>query len=330
MRRWVLILFAIAAGTGGILLWGYVDFTSPGPLETQTDLIVAKGLGVEGVAARLAESGVIAHPRVFVVAVGLLGNPRALRAGEYRFPAHVSPRGAMNILMFAKPVLRRLLVPEGLTTHQILDEIAHTDGLEGSPSEATQHWLVEGSLLPDTYDFSYGESREDVLMRMHNAMAETLDRQWKNRAPGLPLRTPEEALILASIIEKETAKPEERPHIAAVFLNRLRRHMRLQSDPTVIYALTKGEYPLGRPLSHADLAMPSRYNTYMNDGLPPGPIDNPGKASIIAALHPALSNDLYFVADGTGGHVFTHTLVDHNRNAAKWRKLQDRRNGEAE
>jgi UPF0755 protein len=302
----------------GVLLWGYVEFTMPGPLAEASALVVAKGLSVEGIGRRLAEGGVIRDPRIFAIGAHLLRDHHALRAGEYEFPAHASAEQAMEVLIYAKPVVRRLTLAEGLTTAEALAEIERNEALEG-PVEPIP---PEGSLLPETYNFSWGDSREGLVHRAAKAMSETLEGLWQARAPDPALETPEQALVLASIVEKETAKPEERPRVAAVFLNRLSHHMRLQSDPTVVYALTHGKGALGRALAHADLEQPSRYNTYLVDGLPPTPIDNPGKASIMAVLHPAASEELYFVADGLGGHLFARTLAEHNRNVAKLRQLQ--------
>jgi UPF0755 protein len=318
LARLLAAIMALAVIAGGVLLWGYASFTGPGPLQSATTLVIAKGLGVDGVAARLADGGVLANPQLFALTVRLIGNGRALRAGEYLFPARASPRDVMTVLTVGKPVVRRLTVPEGLTTAQVVEQIDRTEGLEGAVATEAQ----EGGLLPETYDFSYGDGREEMLARMRKAMADTLAALWRGRAPELALTSPRQVVTLASIVEKETARPEERPHIAAVFLNRLAHRMRLQSDPTVAYALTQGKGALGRPLARADIETASPYNTYLHEGLPPGPIANPGKASIMAVLHPADSTDLYFVADGVGGHSFAKTLDEHNKNVAHLRQIE--------
>jgi UPF0755 protein len=223
----------------------------------------------------------------------------------------------LSLLREGRTVVRHLTIPEGLTTVEILALLDDAPGLSGDRSPP-----AEGTLLPETYNYSWGDSRAGMMARMQKAMAETLAKLWASRAAGLPLATPEAAVTLASLVEKETALAAERPRVAGVFVNRLRLGMRLQSDPTVVYALTAGKGPLGRELTRADLEVPSPYNTYRIDGLPPGPIANPGRAAIAAALQPLASRELYFVADGSGGHAFASTLEEHNRNVTRWRKLQ--------
>lgn len=303
---------------GGGFLWLRHAYRAPGPARGATVLVVPRGSGLAAIATQLFEAHVIASREVFVVGTTLAGAAHQLEAGEYRFPAHVSAYQAMRLMREGKTVVHRLTVPEGLTTPEVMALVGKAPALSGPLPPVP----AEGALLPQTYDYTLGETRAAMIARMKRAMAAEVAKLWAARAPGLPLANPEQAVILASIIEKETALAAERPVIAGVFYNRLRLGMRLQSDPTVIFAVTGGQGPLGRPLSDADLATPSPYNTYRVNGLPPGPIDNPGQASLIAALHPASTEDLYFVADGRGGHVFAKTLAGQDRNVARWRKLQ--------
>jgi len=314
----VFILFICLAAVG-IGAWGYASFTRPGPSQQPTIAYIAPGMGLNGIADTLAAHGVIDDPLIFRIGVRVTGLATKLRAGEFEFPAMVSPIDAAHVLERGETVLRRVTLAEGLTTSEIISELMIVEGLEGIVSTS----IPEGVLLPETYYFEYGDTRVDLIERMRAAMDEALDQLWANRAADLPLETPEEALILASIVEKETGVADERARVAGVFVNRLRRGMRLQSDPTVVYGITEGSGPLGRRLTRADLKEETPYNTYVIKGLPPGPIANPGQAALEAVLNPLETDELYFVADGTGGHVFSRTLEEHNRNVAKWRKIRD-------
>ena len=319
--KFLLLILAVAVAFGGIFVWGYAQYVRPGPLERPVTAIVPPGTSVDGIARVLADAGILADPKIFRFGVRLSGDHAGLRAGEYGFPAGVSQREVAAILRSGKTVVRRLTVAEGLSVAQVAGLVQSTDGLMGDLGPLP----AEGELLPETYHFSHGERRSAMIGRMRDAMDRTLAKLWAERAPDLPLRTQRDALILASIVEKETGVPEERAKIARVFLNRLAQGMRLQSDPTVVYGLTQGSGPLDRALSGADLKTPSPFNTYLNAGLPPAPICNPGLAAIEATLHPAETDALYFVADGSGGHAFARTLAEHNRNVARWRQLRNGR-----
>ncbi|MGE4527726.1 MAG: endolytic transglycosylase MltG [Rhodospirillaceae bacterium] len=312
-----LIALAALAGTAAYVK-GREAFFAPGPSASATTVVVPKGAGVERIAHMLAEAGTIDDPRLFRIGVRLSGRQAALRAGEYAFPPGVSMQGILDMLAAGAVVQRRLTIPEGLTVKQALALIAAAPGLEGAVPET----LPEGSLLPETHAYTLGESRAALLKRMAAAMDRALASAWEGRAPDLPLRSPEEALILASIVERETGVPGERPQVAAVFLNRLKLGMRLQSDPTVIYGLSAGAGTLERGLTRGDLDSETPFNTYVIDRLPPTPICLPGAAALAAVTHPADTTDLYFVADGSGGHVFSKTLAEHTRNVAKWRAIQ--------
>jgi UPF0755 protein len=287
-------------------------YDGPGPLTEARDVVVPHG-GLAQVAAALRQSGVIWHIWSFEAAALLTGNG-TVHAAELHFPAFANLRTVLAILRTGQPAEHRLVIPEGLTARQIADLLTGTEALTGDMPA-----LAEGAMLPSTYQFLRGATRASIVQRASAEMARDLAQIWTARAPALPLANPQEALILASIVERETARPEERPRVAAVFLNRLRLGMRLQSDPTVIYAASNGAGTLDRKLTRADLEQDSPYNTYLSHGLPPGPICSPGLAALQAVTHPAESSELYFVADGSGGHAFARTLDAHNQNVARWR-----------
>ncbi|MDZ4737137.1 MAG: endolytic transglycosylase MltG [Rhodospirillaceae bacterium] len=326
MRRFLLIALALcilvaAAAAGGGAWWFDRAFHKPGPTTEEVTLVVPRGASVAAIGDQLAEAGLLEHDWVFEWGVRIYGRERPLKAGEYIFTAGISPAGLMSMLSDGRQVQHRLTIPEGLTNRQVLDLVAAADMLSGDAPDASR-FQEEGAFLPETYFYSYGDDRAALVERMNDAMRRTLAELWEARADDLPFNTPKAALTLASIVEKETSLESERARIAGVFVNRLERGMMLQSDPTVIYAVTQGEAPLGRLLTYDDLAIDDPYNTYRYAGLPPGPIANPGRDAIEAVLNPEATEDLYFVADGTGGHAFAKTLSEHNRNVAHWRKIR--------
>ena len=320
----LLIVLALV-GVGATFVWGYAQYVRPGPIQSNVVVVVPQGTGLVGIAEELERKGVITDALVFVYGARIERKDKALRAGEFLFRAHISPRDVVDLLVNGETVVRRLTIPEGLTTAQILARLETVEGLEGK----IERWPGEGMLLPETYHFSYDASREAMVERMAKAMQKTLHELWVHRRPDIPIKSMREALILASIVEKETALAEERGRVAAVFVNRLRKGMKLQSDPTVAYGLAVGTKPLGRALTRADLKSDTPFNTYVIKGLPPGPICNPGRAALEAVLNPGETKEYYFVADGSGGHVFARTLKEHNTNVAKWRKIERQRRANA-
>jgi UPF0755 protein len=307
------LALVIGLGAGAAVHVALKGYEAPGPFAASRAVVIPRGSPAQ-VAETLQAAGVIEHTLPFRVAALATAGEGPLHAGELVFPEAASLREVLNVLRTAKPVQHRLTIPEGLTAAQIAALVDKADALTGSAPVPD-----EGAVLPETYAYEYGATRASLIERGEAAMTRTLARIWASRAPDLPLSSPRELLILASIVERETARPEERAHVASVFLNRLRRGMRLQSDPTVVYAVTGGLGALERGLTRADLDASNPYNTYRTGGLPPGPIGSPGLASLQAVAQPEHSDDLYFVANGSGGHVFAQTLDDHNRNVARWR-----------
>lgn len=298
-----------------------VEFDRPGPLQVSTIFAVPKGASTTSIANRLTEEGIITDRRIFMAAIFYfmrLKGEGTLKAGEYQFDKQATMREVLNTLVDGKSVQYRITFPEGWTSQQIVERISANAELDGAVTEIPP----EGSLLPDTYSFGTKDSKEDILQRMQAAQRKFLAQVWEERDPDIMVKTPEEAVILASIVEKETGIAEERPRIAAVFNNRLRKGMRLQSDPTIIYGIFGGSGMRDHPITKDELKQENPYNTYQIDGLPPTPIGNPGRAAIEAVLKPAKTDEVYFVADGTGGHIFSTTLAEHNRNVAKWRKIE--------
>ncbi|MBN9088827.1 MAG: endolytic transglycosylase MltG [Reyranella sp.] len=325
--RWVLVWIALLVTVmGGGLLLGHQMLVASGPLEKTRTVLIPRGAGPATMARILTGEGVISHPQLFRVALMVDPNPKPIKAGEYEVPPHISMSALVDLLQSGKVVQRRLTIPEGATTAEIVELVRKTDALSG---EITLD-LKEGDLLPETYFYSRDDTRDGVLSRMKEAMEKTLDEAWRKRTAGLPYASKRDALIMASIIEKETAIAAERPRVAAVYVNRLRLKMKLESDPTTIYGVTGGRGMQGKELTRADLQSSSPYNTYVVAGIPPGPICNPGRAAILAALSPtSRDRSLYFVADGQGGHAFAANVYEHNRNVARWKEIQKQKQEQA-
>ena len=297
---------------------GKQRFDAPGPLADDRVVNIPRGAGMRDIADVLVRDGVIDQPWVFVGGVLVLKAREDLKAGEYQFKAHASLRDVVATIVEGRVVAHQLTIPEGLTSEQIVARLLDDDVLTGNIKEIPR----EGSLLPDTYNFTRGMTREQMIQRMQQAQQRMLKEIWDRHSPDLPIKTPEQLVVLASLVEKETGKPEERTRVAAVFVNRLKQKMRLQSDPTIIYGLVGGKGTLGRPIMRSEIDQPTPYNTYQIDGLPPGPIANPGRASLEAAANPARTRELYFVADGTGGHAFAETYEQHQKNVARLRAME--------
>lgn len=305
-------VIAIAAAVLLVLGWPLIGWWGSGPLQKDTAFVVPDGAGLVVVAARLEKEGAISSASAFSWRARLFGGGSSIRAGEFMLPKGASPSQILSIIQ-GDAVLRRFItVPEGMPSVMVAERLMRQPNLTGEIAPPP-----EGSVLPESYDFERGESRQAVVARMQAAMRRTLAELWAKRGPDTVAKTPEEAVILASIVEKETGKPSERKLVAGLYSNRLRQGIMLQADPTIIYPITKGK-PLGRRIRQSEIQAINDYNTYSMLGLPRGPITNPGKASIEAVLHPARTNALYMVADGTGGHAFAETLEQHNANVDKW------------
>ncbi|HVE01891.1 MAG TPA: endolytic transglycosylase MltG [Sphingomicrobium sp.] len=292
-------------------LWFF--WWAPGPRPGPHLIVVKEGSTVATVARDLAKQGAIpGTARTYRVMARIFGSQDPIQAGEFEIPRGMSGASVLELLQHGKPVLRLITVTEGMPSIIVEEKLAANPYLTG-PSPP----IAEGSLLPDSYSFERGQARTTVVRQMQTAMTRTIDQLWAGRSTECPIGSKDQAIVLASIVEKETGKASERPMIAGVYCNRLRIGMKLDADPTVIYPVTRGK-PLGRRILKSELHADNGYNTYRKAGLPVGPIANPGKASIAAVLHPAQTKALYFVADGTGGHVFADTLAEHNANVAKW------------
>jgi UPF0755 protein len=320
------VLFVAVLAAGAVLVYGQMTFTAQGPLAEDKAVMIPRGQGVRTIAETLHREGVISSPWVFLGGVVAYKAQGKLQAGEFVFPARSSMADVMKRLEEGRAVLHALTVPEGLTTKQILQLVSDHEILIGDVS----YTPVEGELMPETYKFSRGTTRDQIIRQMIAAKEEAVTAAWAKRRADLPLKNPRELLILASIVEKETGKAEERPKVAGVFINRLNKGMRLQSDPTIIYGLYGGDSWLRpRTILRSELDAPDNpYNTYQIDRLPPGPIANVGREALEAVAQPEETDAIFFVADGTGGHAFARTLEEHNRNVAAWRKIEQEREAE--
>jgi UPF0755 protein len=305
----------------GAIAWLLLESRKPGPLAEDKVVLIGREDDGGSIADQLERAGVIESAMWFNILTLLDSNRGALKRGEYSFKAGASMNEIENELVARRVLRHPLTIPEGLTSDQIVQKLRDPewDGLLVGEIREPPH---EGSLMPDTYYFERGDTRQSLLTRMARAQSKTVEETWKNRAPDLPIKSPGEMVTLASIVEKETGKADERPRVAGVFINRLQKHMRLESDPTIVYGLVFGKGVLGHSITRAELDQATPYNTYKIEGLPPGPISNPGKAALEAVAHPVRSKDLYFVADGTGGHAFAETLDQHLKNVAHWREIE--------
>ncbi|AMK18375.1 MULTISPECIES: endolytic transglycosylase MltG [Sphingobium] len=317
MRRFGLAILAIGLAVAAFVAFRFVyGWSEAGPAPRDITVLVPEGATVADTAVLLKQAGVVRSADAFLTRTKVFGRGKSIKAGEFLIPKGASNSEIFSILQSGKTLARLVTIPEGMPSILVHERLMANDQLTGEVAIP-----AEGSVLPDSYAFDKGESRAAVLKRMQDAMTRTLAKLWAERAPNTAAKSPEQAIILASIVEKETGVPSERPMVAGVYGNRLKTGMMLQADPTIIYPITKGK-PLGRRIKKSEIAAVNDYNTYAMTGLPKGPIANPGRLSILAVLHPAETKALYFVADGKGGHIFADTLDQHNQNVRKWFEIR--------
>ena len=319
-NAFITLFILIAVTVGAAMIVGKQRFEAPGPLASEKIVNVSRG-GIRDIADQLQREGVIDQPMLFMAGVIVLKARDELKAGEYQFNKQASLHQIVETLIEARVVQHPITIPEGLTSEQIVARLMENQALAGNIKEVPR----EGTLLPDTYHFPRGFPRERVLALMQQGQQRVVKEVWEHRNTDLPLKSPEELVVLASIVEKETGRADERTRVASVFVNRLRQKMKLQSDPTIIYGLVGGQGSLGRPILRSEIEQPPPYNTYVIEGLPPSPIANPGRASLEAAAQPARTRELYFVADGTGGHVFSDSYDQHLKNVARLRAMEQQK-----
>jgi UPF0755 protein len=310
-----LMVFVFAAGAVAII-YGQSLFGSPGPLAQDKIVVIPRGSGTSEIATILEQEGVISSALMFEATQMMSGG--SLKFGEYQFKQNATLKEVRDILVEGRSIQHSITIPEGLTSEQIVNRLKENEILEGEVRTIPR----EGALLPDTYRFGRGFSRSQLLARMETEQKKALAEIWQRRSPDIPIKQPTDLVILASIVEKETGRSDERTRVASVFVNRLNRGMRLQSDPTIIYGIVGGKGSLGRGILASEIQAATPYNTYVINGLPPGPIANPGRAAMEATANPSKTRDLFFVADGTGGHAFAETLEQHNRNVSRWRQIE--------
>ena len=315
----ITLLIILMIGAGAAYYYGKQTLEAQGPLQEDKVVNIPQRAGKRDIADVLQREGVIdVNPWVFIGSVFAMKASSDLKPGEYLFQKNASLRDVIGTIVEGKVVQHAVTIPEGLTSEQIVARLSDNDIFTGSVREIPR----EGTLLPETYKFPRGTTRDQVIQRMQQTQKRVLAEIWERRNPDIPVRSPEQLVTLASIVEKETGRADERSRVSAVFVNRLRQKIKLQSDPTIIYGLVGGKGTLGRPIKRSEITQPSPYNTYVIDGLPPGPIANPGRASLEAAANPARTRDLFFVADGSGGHAFTETYDQHQKNVAKLRSME--------